>query len=560
MRLTPLQAEMVASVRPALVVLAGAVGFVLLIASANIANLLLARGAGRQRELAMRTALGARRGRLLRQLLTESVLLGLAGGVLGVGLAYLLQRALPAITPGNIPRIDEASVDGRVLFFACLLSVATGLLFGLAPALQGSRVNVLSTLNEAGIQRTGGFRFLKGNRLRSMLVVVEVALSIVLLAGAGLLVRSFVRLIDVNPGYDPTNTIAAQVSLPDTKYGTPAQQRAFFDQLLQRAAASPGVQVAGTTGMLPLSPGNVIIGFGIVGQPPPSNPQDFPRASMRIVSAGYAEAMGLKLVAGRLLTPLDTAASTPVVVVNESLARQYLSGARPAIGTKLQMFGPAAMEVVGVVGDVRHTGLDADPQPEAYVAFNQVPDGARVGRPGATSIVLRTAGDPLKAVPFLRQTVLEIDPEVPLDNVMTMEARLAASVAGPRFYALLLGLFAVLALVLAAVGIYGVLSYNVSQRSREIGVRMALGAEGRDILRLVLRQGLLLTLVGIVIGLAGALGTARFLKTLLFGITTTDPLTYVAMSALLVTVAALACWIPARRAIRVDPMTALRYE
>src|SRR6185436_6225286 len=280
MRLTALQAEMVASVRPALLVLAGAVGFVLLIASANIANLLLARGAGRQRELAMRTALGARRIRLLRQLLTESVMLGLSGGILGVVLAYLLQRALPAISPGNIPRIDEASVDGRVLLFACLLSIATGLLFGLAPALQGSRVNVLSTLNEAGIQRTGGFRFLKGNRLRSMLVVIEVALSIVLLAGAGLLVRSFVRLVDVNPGYDPTNTIAAQISLPDTRYGSPAQQRAFFDQLLQRAAAIPGVRVAGTTGMLPLSPGNVIVGFGIVGQPAPSNPQDFPRASM----------------------------------------------------------------------------------------------------------------------------------------------------------------------------------------------------------------------------------------------------------------------------------------
>jgi len=560
MRLTPLQAELVAGVRPALLVLAGAVGFVLLIASANIANLLLARGAGRQRELAVRTALGARRTRLLRQLLTESVLLGLTGGLLGVGLAYALQRVLPSISPGNIPRIDEVSVDGRVLGFACLLSLGTGLLFGLAPALQGSRVNVLTTLNEAGIQRTGGFRFLKGNRLRSMLVVVEMALSIVLLAGAGLLARSFVRLVEVNPGYDPANAITAQVSLPDTKYGAPGAQRTFVDQLLQRLAAVPGVQFAGTTNMLPLLPGNMILSFGIVGQPSPTNPQDFPRASMRIVSAGYAEAMGMKLVAGRLLGPLDAAGSPPVVVVNETLARQYLSGAAKAVGSKLQMLGPSPMEVVGVVGDVRHTGLDAEPQPEAFVAVQQLPDGVRFGRGGATSIVLRTAGDPLKAVPFLRQAVLDIDHDVPLDNVMTMEARVSASVAAPRFYALMLGLFALLAVVLAAVGIYGVLSYNVSQRHREIGVRMALGAEGRDILALVVRQGLLLTLIGVVIGLVAALGTTRFLTTLLFGVTPTDPVTYAGISALLLAVAILACWIPARRAIRVDPMTALRYE
>jgi putative ABC transport system permease protein len=560
MQLTPLQAEMVAGVRPALFVLAGAVLFVLLIASANIANLLLARGAGRQRELAVRTALGARRARLLRQLLTESVLLGLTGGILGAGLAYALQRALPSLSPGNIPRIDEVSVDWRVLGFACALSLATGLLFGLAPALQGSRVNVLSTLNEAGIQRTGGFRFLKGNRLRSLLVVVEVALSIVLLAGAGLLVRSFVRLVEVNPGYDPANAITAQVSLPDTKYGAPAAQRTFFDQLLQRVATIPGVESAGTTNMLPLLPGNMIIGFGIVGQPPSTNPQDFPRASMRIVSAGYAEAMGMTLVSGRLLGPLDTAGNPAVVVVNETLARQYLSGSARAVGSKLQMLGPSPMEVVGVVGDIRHTGLDAEPQPEAFILFNQLPEGARFGRAGATSIVLRTAGDPLKAVPFLRQAVLDIDPDIPLDNVMTMEARLSASVAAPRFYAILLGLFALLALVLAAVGLYGVLSYNVSQRHREIGVRMALGAEGRDILALVLRQGLLLTLVGVVIGLAAALGATRFLTTLLFGVTATDPMTYAGISALLVVVAIAACWIPARRAIRVDPMTALRYE
>ena len=559
-RLVPLQAEMVAGVRPALLVLTAAVGFVLLIAAANIANLLLTRGAGRQRELAVRTALGARPRRLARQLLTESMLLAVAGGILGVGLALVLQRALPAISPGNIPRLDEVAVDGRVLLFASLLSLATGLLFGLAPALQESRVNVVATLGDAGIQRMGGFRFLKGNRLRSVLIVIEVALSTVLLIGGGLLVRSFIRLIDVNPGYDPANVITAQIGLPETRYATPALQSAFYDQLLQRVAAVPGVQSAGTTKALPLVPGAMIIGFGIVGQPPPNDPRDFPRASTRIVSAGYAEAMGLKLVAGRLLGPHDDAGTPPVVMVSESLARQYLGGADKAIGARLQMLAPQPMEVVGVVGDVRHTGLDAEPQPEAYALSRQLPPNARFGRVGTTALVVRTSGDPLRVVPFLRRAVMDVDHDVPLDNVMTMEARLSASVAAPRFYALLLGLFAVMALLLAAIGIYGVLSYNVSQRHREIGVRMALGAAGRDILSLVLGQGLTLAVVGVAIGVAGAFATTRFLRTLLFGITVTDPVTYAGIAVLLTGVALLACWIPARRAIRVDPMTALRYE
>lgn len=448
-RLTPLQEEIVANVKPALLVLLGAVGFVLLIASANIANLLLARGAARQRELAVRTALGARRGRLLRQLLTESVMLGLAGGVLGVLLAYALQRVLPAISTGsNIPRIDEVALDARVLVFATLLSILTGLLFGLAPALQGSRLNVVGTLSEAGIQRTGGFRVLKGNRLRSLLVVAEVALSIVLLTGAGLLVRSFVHLVDVNPGYDPANVITAQVNLPATTYGTSAAQQTFFDQLLDRVAAIPGVKAAGTTNLLPLLPGNMILAFGIQGQSAPANPEDMPRASLRIVSAGYAEAMALRPTAGRLLNARDAASSPTVVMVNESLARAYFP-AGDAVGSRIQLSGPA--EIVGVVGDVRHSGLDAEPQPEIYVPLSQTAAGGPPAAPGGlgpTSIVVRTAGDPLPLVPLLRQAVVDIDHDLPLDNVMTMEARLWASVAGPRFYALLLASFALLALVL----------------------------------------------------------------------------------------------------------------
>ena len=556
-RLIPLQQDMVAGIRPALLVLVGAVTLVLLIAIANVANLLLARGAARQRELAVRTALGARRVRLLRQLLTESVLLGLVGGALGVGLAFGLQRLLPAIAPGNIPRLDEVAIDARVLAFATGLAILAGLLFGLAPGLQGSRINVVGTLNEAGMQRSGGFRLVKGNRFRGLLVVAEVALSLVLLAGAGLLVHSFVDLMNVDPGYDPANVVTAQVSLPPGRYAAAGARQVFFDELLDRLSAMHGVKAVGTTNLLPLLPGNIILSFGIVGQPPPTNPQDAPHASLRIVSPGYAAAMGLRLRAGRWLTDRDTAATPMVVLVNETLARTYLGGS--AVGQHIQLLGPA--EIVGVVGDVRHSGLDTAPQPEMYIAFKQMPPTLQgpMGA-GATAIVVRAAGDPLQLVPALRQAILQIDPNLPIDNVATMDARLATSVAEPRFYALLLGAFGLLALLLAAVGIYGVLSHNVSERHREIGVRMALGAERRTILALVVRQGLLLTAAGVVVGLLAAVAATRLLSSLLFSITAADPLTYVGATILLLAVAFLACWIPARRATRVDPMTALRYE
>ena len=558
LRLVPLQEEMVAGVRPALLVLLGAVGFVLLIAAANIANLLLARGSARQRELAVRSAIGARRGRLVRQLLTESVLLGAGGGAAGVLLAFLLIRTLPAVAPGNIPRIEEIGLDLRVLGFALAVSVVTGLLFGLAPALQGSRVNVLRTLNDASALSMGGFRFMHGNRLRGVLVSAEVALAIVLLVGAGLLIRSFTALVDVDPGYDPANVLTAQVSLPQTKYPGPEAQRAFWDRALERVGAMPGVAAAGVTSMLPLLPGTIIFTFGVEGEPQPANPQDMPRASLRVVTPGYVEALGLRLREGRSLTDRDREEGAPVVLVNEALARQYLGGR--AVGRRIQgLFGDESVEIVGLVGDVRHAGLDSEAQPEVYVAQAQVPARMRAGGPSA-SLVVRTTADPLSLVPALRSAVLDIDPDLPLDNVMTMEQRLSASVAEPRFYAMLLGLFAALALVLAVVGIYGVLSYSVSQRHREIGVRMALGARTRDILGLVLRQGVILTAAGMVVGLGVAFGVSRFLTSLLFGVSATDPLTYAAISVVLDGVAMVACFLPVRRATRVEPMTALRYE
>ena len=556
LRLVGFHDEMVGDVRPALLALMAAVGFVLLIATANLANLLLARGAARQRELAVRAAIGAGRGRLIRQLVTESVALSVIGGGLGLAAAYWILGVLPSFAPAGIPGLGEAGIDATVLAFALAASVGAGVLFGTVPALQASRFDLVRALNEGAAQMGGGFRFRRGNRTRSVLVVAEVALALMLLVGAGLLVRSFVTLATGDPGFDPTNVLTVELNLPRPQYSDLTAANALFDQVLERTAGRPGVEAVGLVSSLPLTPGESLIAFRIQGQAAPTSREEMTAARPQLVSPGYLDAMGLRLVAGRFVTDQDTDSSPRVFVVNEAFASAYFPG-EEVVGQRLNLGRGEPTEIVGVVGDVHHRGLDSRPQPELYFSYRQSLSGQ--GAPRA-SIVARTTGDPLALVPFLRQDILDLNPSLPIDNVMTMEARLSSSVAQPRFYALVLGVFAAGALALAMVGIYGVLAYTVSRRSREIGLRMALGADGGRIRNLVVRQGALLVGVGVAFGLAGALVTTRALESLLFGVTTLDLPTLIAVPVVLVTVAIVACYLPVRRATRVNPMDALRYE
>ncbi len=551
--LIPVQEQLVAPVRPALMVLLVAVGFVLLIACANVANLLLTRASGRQLEIAVRAALGAGRIRLVRQVLTESVTLAVLGGALGCLMAYWGVGALKALEPGSIPRIENIGIDPTVLAFTLGISVFTGILFGLAPAFRVSNSERMEALKEGGAYSSSGFDLFRRNKTRSLLAMAEVALAVVLLIGGGLLINSFTNLADVDPGYDPENVLTFDVSLPQARYPDTPQRRAFYDQLLERTEMMAGVASAGTVNILPLTQNNMRIAFMIPGE---GDSQQRAAADVRVVSSGYFDAMGIPIVEGRAFTDQDREGQQAVLLVNQTFADRYSPDESPV--NREFRTGPAGSQlVVGVVGDVRHQGLDSDVEPEVYFSFLQA---AQMFGNLPLTFTVRTAGDPMALVPEIRRNVLDLDSSLTVDNIRSMEDRLYGSIAEPRFYAVLLGVFAAIALILASVGIYGVLAYSVSQRTREIGIRMALGAEKANVLRLILGQGLVLTMIGIVAGLVGAFAVTRYLESMLFGLTALDPTTFVAVTVTLTLTAAAACYLPARRATKVDPIVALRYE
>ena len=553
-KLELLRDVVVGDIGPALFVLLGAVGFVLLIACANVANLLLARVGARQKEIAVRTALGASRLRIARQLFTESLMLSLGGGAAGLLIAVWGVNWLVSLGPGTIPRVHEIAVDPRVVSFTLLISVATSLLFGLAPALQASRPDLTGALKE-GVRGSAG---LSRNRLRSVLVMSEVSLSLVLLIGAGLMIRSFAKLNQVDPGFNPDQVLTMGVTLLRSKYPDDERVASFYSQLLERAAATPGVASAGAISDLPLLGSNTSDSFTIEGRPPVAK-QEEPSTEYHVVTPRYFESMGIPLLAGRDFTWTDTKQSPNVVVINQAFARRHFAGESP-LGHRLRLQGQERdpLLIVGVVGDVRQLGLDKQPVPEAFVPFLQDPLSTTYNR--SMTIVARTKSDPGAVAGSLRAALTSLDKSVPVYALKPMTEYLRDSLARRRFNLILLTAFGGVALALAAVGIYGVISYGVTQRTHEIGIRMALGAAKGDVLRLVVRQGMLMALGGVAIGLLASLALTRLMETLLFDVSVTDPLTFTVIALLLTSVALLACFVPARRATKVDPLVALRYE
>ncbi len=559
-RLVPITEQMVGDVRPALLVLWGAVAFVLLIACANVANLLLARAAGRQREIAVRTAIGAGRRRLITQLLAESALLSLLGGGLGIALAAVALRAFASYVPPHIASAASFAIDLRVLAFTLVLCVATTTLAGLVPALQMTRPDLAQSLRE-GTRAAGGT--VRSHRTRSSLVVAEVALAVLLLIGAGLLLRSFVHLLGVDPGFRTARVLSFEVNLPaDTP---PPQIVSFFNRAVDRLQALPGVAAAGAISELPLSGVEAVSGILPEGQPVPTDPADVKQADWHKITAGYLQAMQIPLLRGRLLTPGDGAGKPAVAVIDESLAQAAWPGQDP-LGKRFHTGRRAPAEndpahpwitVVGVVGTVRHSGLNAEPRPQMYRLQAQTPDPVM---PYQMVVVVRTQGDPAALAGAARAAMREIDPKQPIAHLRTLTEVVSSSLAPQRFNLVLLGLFAGLALALAVIGIYGMTAYSVTQRTREISLRMALGAQPRRVLRLVVREAGALAVIGVAVGLAVAVALTRLLSSLLYGVGSTDPLTFAAVALGLTLVALLAAWVPGLRATRVDPMLALRTE
>jgi len=550
----PLHTSLVGDVRTALLLLLGAVGLVLLIACVNVANLLLARVAARETEIAIRTALGAGRGRLLRQLLTESVLLGAIGGAAGVALAALSLDTLLALQPQGVPRLGEVGIDRTVLAFAAALSLATGLLFGVFPSLQMTRRATAQALREGSRGLLGG----RGHRLRGSLVVGQIALAMMLLAGAGLLVRSFARLRAVDPGFRRESALTFRISLPETAYAEDSRRTWFHDELQGRLGALPGVlSVGGVTG-LPLSGVQFDISFEVEGRPP-LPPAQQPSMETRVATPGYFATMGIPVGRGRGFEAADDGHAPQVVLLSEAAVRRYFPGEDP-LGKVLKIgMGRgegkrrAGGEVVGIVGDVKELGLADEYPPEVYVAYAQYPTGSM-------DVVVRTAVSPRSLARSVESVVAGLDPQLPVARLATLDEVVARSISEPRFYVVLLGAFAGTALLLAALGIFGVMSFAVVQRSREIGIRVALGADPREVLRMVLGQALVLAGIGVAAGLLGALALSRAIAGLLFDLSPTDPATLASMAAALALVAVVASYLPARRAMRVDPMVVLRSE
>jgi predicted permease len=549
--------DIVGNVQPFLIVLLAAVGFLLLIACANVANLLLARAMGRSREFAVRAAMGASRARVIRQLLTESILLAGLGGALGVLFAWWGTKAVLGTLPGALPRASEVSLDSRVLLFTMALSLLAGIVFGLAPALKTSRVDLQQVLKESG---RGSAR----HRLQGMFVAGEVAMALVLLVGAGLMVRSLAALWRVNPGFNPSHAITFALSMPATEATTSAETRARLRHFDDALSAVPGVQaVSVTLGSRPMIH-NSTLPFWVDGQPKPANLQEMPQVMFYLVEGGFQKAMGITLERGRFVTAQDDEHAPIVVDIDDVFARTYFPGENP-IGKRIHLATfDVTVEIVGVVGHVKQWGLDADSKSaiEAQLdyPFMQLPEKLMAMVADSVAVVLRTEGDPTAVMDSVRRAVAEIDPREVIYNVRTMDEVVSSSFAARRLSMLLLSVFAALALVLACVGIYGVISYLVSQRTHEIGVRMALGAERGDVLRLVLGHGARMALVGVAIGVGAALGLTRLMANQLFGVSAYDPLTFAAVALLLMVVAVAACYIPARRAMSVNPMIALRHE